>query len=197
MAEYRIWPATDGPASAFNDSNPISQGTEFFVSSPAWVTKIWYWRATVAMGAGPDPVLGQIYRIDGGGLATPLIGTPVEFAAPVILGWQSVSITPILLTSIQRYKTVVYYPTGEYTATPGNNYWTTGGPGETGITNGPLTAVNGADANDGQSSYHIGVGLQYPTNSSSAPNFWIDVSVTDTDPTSSPAKRSAFMAFFE
>ena len=197
MADYRLWPADVTTAAVFDNTAPISQGTEFFVSVTAWATKIWYWRESVAVGVGPDPVLGQIYRIDGGGLATPLLVTPVEFAAPVALGWQSVSIAPIPLNAIQRYKTVVHYPNAQYSAYVGNNYWTPGNPGENGIVNGPLTAVNAADANDGQSSYHSGVGLQYPTDSFAAGNYWIDVTVVDTDPSSSPAKRSAFMSFFE
>jgi hypothetical protein len=196
MAEYRIWPATDGPGVSFNDASPISQGNEFYVSSTAWATKLWYWKATAAMGTDPTlPVLGQLYRIDGGGLATPLLGSPVSFTFPTGLGWQSVDIPPIQLTAVQRYKTVVYYPNGEYTYL--SHYWDAGGPGEFGLTNGPLVAVAANTAVDGQSSYIYGAGLQYPTGNSSAANYWMDVTVTDVNPAGAGPRASAFMSFFE
>ena len=197
MAEYRTWPATSGPGASFNDGTPISQGNEFYVTSTAWATKVWYWRATVGMGVGVDPVLGQIYQINGGGTGTALLVTPVSFAVPGGLGWQSANIPPISLTINQRYKVVIYYPNGEYTATAGNHYWDTGGPGEFGITNGPLLTVGASAATDGQSSYQAGVGPQYPTGNFQAGNYWMDASVTDVNPAGPGPKASAFMTFFE
>ncbi|MGH3409609.1 MAG: hypothetical protein ACRDRJ_45005, partial [Streptosporangiaceae bacterium] len=82
------------------------------------------------------------------------------------------------------------------------DYWSTG-PGGSGISNGPLSAPNEADATSpGQSSYNQGPAFTYPATyaTGGAPNYWVDVEVTPSSgpPVSGPpvANSSGFVAFF-
>jgi hypothetical protein len=193
MTEYRIWPTTDGPAGSFTDGQPVSQGTEFIVTANGWVTKIWYWRATSAMGTTPPQ--GQIFLVTSASTGTP-IDSPKTFPAPTGLGWQSVTLdTPIAVIPGEAYRAVIYHPNGEYTATPGNNYWNAGGPGEFGIVNGILTARAAADSNGGQSTFKYGSGIQYPDSSFNSGNYWVDLSVSNVVPVTGPTNPGAFLEF--
>jgi hypothetical protein len=172
----RIWPATNGPDTSGADSQPVNVATEFNVSVQAWATSLWFYRGTTA--AQPDNL--RLYRVD-----TATTGTVLaEVAAPVLgatLGWREFPITPVELTPGQAYRVAGHFAE-DFTATAG--YWTGGGPGAAGITNGFLTAPNDATATaSDQGSFNYDAAPRMPDNSFGGGNYWMDVTVTDVDPT--------------
>lgn len=173
MTVQRIWPATDGPNTSGSDGQAINVGTEFFVSTPAWVIALRWYRGTTSVNA--DNL--RLYQVTSSSTGTQLAEVLTPATAGV--GWQESSITPVLLTAGVRYKTVAHMP-DHYTATGG--YWTGGGPGSAGITNGFLTAPNTGNADGGgQGTFKYGVAA-FPDGSFNGGNYWVDVVVTDVDP---------------
>ena len=84
------------------------------------------------------------------------------------------------------------------------DYWSAG-EGGSGISAGPLSAPNEADATSpGQSTYNLGPEFTYPAtyDTGGAPTYWVDVEVTlsSAPPTSSSpppiADSAAFLSFF-
>lgn len=173
MTIQRIWPATDGPNTSGSDGQAINVGTEFFVSTTAWVTALRWYRGTTSVNA--DNL--RLYRVTSSSTGTMLAEVASPSAAGV--GWQESSITPVQLTSGVRYKVVAHMP-DHYTATGG--YWTGGGPGGSGIVNGFLTAPDTGNADGGgQGTFLYGV-VAFPGGSFNGGNYWVDVVVTDVDP---------------
>lgn len=172
MADFRLWPATNGPAT--NDTDvPISCGVEFRVTSGAWAREIRFYRGTTGVTGA---VTGQLYTVGGPATGAPVAGTAVTFTLTGT-GWQAASISPpVPLTVGQNYKAVVFFPSN-YTATGG--YWETG-PGVGGIVNGLLTAPDTVGATAGQDTFTAGAAITYPTSTFHGGNFWVDVTVTDT-----------------
>lgn len=179
MTTYRVWPATNGPDTSGSDGTPINLGLEWYVTTTAWSTHARWYRGTV--NVQPDNI--RLYRID-----TPGVYTVVaEITSPTWTGtgWQEPAWpAPVALSPLQPYEVVVHYP-DHYTATGG--YWATGGPGAGGITNGILVAPDTVQASTGsQGAYGYG-SPAFPTGTFNGGNYWVDVVVTDTDPTSGGA----------
>lgn len=173
MTDYSIWPATDGPLSSFDDGVALNVGTEFFVSTTAWVTHLRWWRGTTNVNA--DNL--RLYRVDSASSGTMLAEVTSPAAAGT--GWQVSTITPIQLTAGVRYKVVAHMPT-HYVATGG--YWASGGPGDGGIVNGVLTAPDTANADGGgQGTFKTGA-VAFPDGSFNGGNYWVDIILTNVDP---------------
>jgi len=174
MTTQRIWPATDGPNTSNDDGQAINVGTEFVVSTPAWVTALRWYRGTTSVN--PDSL--RLYQI-----TSPSTGTMLaEVVSPVATGtgWHESPITPVAISAVTRYKSVAHMP-NHYTATGG--YWAGGGPGAGGIVNGFLTAPNTGNAEGGgQGTFRYGV-VAFPDGTFNGGNYWVDVVVTDVDPT--------------
>lgn len=171
MTLYQIWPATSGPGSATVDGG-VDLATEFYVTSAGLVaTGLRFWRADTSIIGS---IVGRIYIVTDASSGTPLSGTDVAFTLSGT-GWQTATFTaPVALTSGQRYRAVVNFPTN-YSAT--GAYWSSGG-GAADIVNGPLTAPTIGNATGGdQGSFVVSGSLAYPTNSFNATNYWIDVNV--------------------
>lgn len=174
MTDYRIWPATNGPNTSGSDGQPINLGTEFYVTSTAWATRIRWYRGTTSVN--PDNL--RLYRVDSASSGTLLREVVSPSASGT--GWQESVISPLSLTLNQRYKVVAHFP-DHYTATPG--YWTTGGPGQGGLTNGLLVAPDTSQAiGGGQGTFEYNASPVFPTGSFNGGSYWVDVVVTDVDP---------------
>jgi hypothetical protein len=177
VTDYRVWPATNGPDSSGSDGTPINLGLEFYVTTQAWCTHARVYRGT----ADVEPDNLRLYQVD-----SPSTGTMLaEITSPVLAGtgWQEVEFdTPIELTPLQAYKIVSHNP-DHYTPTGG--YWAPGGPGEGGITNGILVAPDTSQI-AAQATFGYGAPA-YPTGTFGGGNYWVDVVVTDTDPTAGGA----------
>ena len=184
MATYRLWPATSGPGSVFNDGQPINLGTEFYVTTTAWATHLHFWRGTTAIAG---TVTGAIWRVDNANAGTRLAVATFTLSGT---GWQTVALaTPLQLTATQRYR-VTYHSPNAYVATGG--YFVSGGPGASGITNGILSSPSNANAVGGNGSFIYGAATAFPTSGFNGGNYWADVTVTDVDPSSSaPVQHAA------
>lgn len=177
MTTQRIWPATNGPNTSGSDGQPINVGTEFFVNVPAWVIGLRWYRGTTSVNATNL----RLYRVTSSSSGVVL----AEVTSPVAVGvgWQESLVTPVGLTAGVRYKTVARMA-DHYTSTGG--YWTVGGAGSAGIVNGFLTAPNTGNADGGgQGTFLYGV-VAFPGGSFNGGNYWVDVVVTDVDPTMAP-----------
>lgn len=177
MTDYRVWPATNGPDTSGSDGTPINLGLEFYVTAQAWCTHARVYRGTVDVE--PDNL--RLYQVD-----SPSTGTMLaEIVSPVFggTGWQEVEFdTPVELTPLQAYKVVSHNP-DHYTPTGG--YWAPGGPGEGGRTNGILVAPDTQQV-AAQDTFAYGT-PQFPTGTFNGGNYWVDIVVTDTDPTAGGA----------
>lgn len=172
MTDYSIWPATNGPL-ADNPDSAINLGTQFSVSAQAWVTAIRYFRGTT--NVNPDDV--RLWQVDSASAGTSLASATPPAAGST--GWQDIALaTPVELTPGQVYKVAAHMPT-HYVATP--NYWTVGAGGS-GITNGILTAQSNAASTGGQGTFRVGAAGLFPNSTFNGGNYWIDVIVTDVDP---------------
>lgn len=177
MAVYRIWPSTDGPASSVTDNQPLNLAMEFrSTPGPTWATHLHFYRGDDTI---VGPIVGRLWMVDTPSSGTVVPGSDVTFTLSGT-GWHTVALpSPIPLDSALRYKVAVTFP-DRWTLTGG--YWTSG-PGATGITNGPLTAYSAADASAGQGTFSTGAGTTFPGSSGAGGNYWVDVTVTDVDPT--------------
>lgn len=179
MTAYRIWPSTDGPATANADSESVNLGTEFYVTAQAWLTHLHYYRGTTT----PNPDNARVYRVD-----TESAGTVVAELTPTSsgTGWQTHALaTPVELTPNQRYRVVYHFPflgagIPMYTAT--GSYWAGAGGGASGITNGILVAPNEAGATGADQGSFVYGAVAFPINSFQAGNYWTDITVTDVNP---------------
>lgn len=176
MTIQRIWPVALGP-NADNADAAVNLGVQFTVSVQAWVTALRYYRGTA--NVNPDDL--RLWQVNAPGAGTSLASVIPPAAGS--LGWQEVTLSlPVELTPGQVYKTAAHMPT-HYCATP--NYWTTG-PGGTGITNGFLTAQSSAGSLGGQATFRYGVIGLFPDSTFNGGNYWIDVVVTDVNPSGVP-----------
>jgi hypothetical protein len=171
VTDYSIW-TTDGPFTSSAD-DPVNLGTQFSVSTQAWVIGLRYFRG--ATNVNPDEL--RLWRADSAAAGTSLAS--VIPPAAVTLGWQVVPLgAPVELTPGQIYKSVGHFP-DHYVATSG--YWTSG-DGAAGLTNGILTAQNNDNALGGQGTFKYGAGNQFPDGTFNGGGYWVDVLVTDVDP---------------
>lgn len=176
MADYSIFGTTPGPTTSGGDGTPVNLAHEITVTgSPRWARGLRFYRGTTAI---TGPVTGRLWRATDPGLGELVTGSDVTFSLSGT-GWhEALFPTPIALTA-GIYKPVVHFP-DQFPRTA--DYWAPGGPGEAGITNGPLTAPNNASALDGQGSFSTGPITTYPGSSGNGSGYWVDLLVTDTEP---------------
>lgn len=179
MANYSIWPATNGPSTDDSDpNNPINLGHIFQVSSICWIIKIRFWRGTTNVQGSPE---GRVFS---GVAGAKISGTETTFTLSGT-GWQESSLAaPVQLAANTTYKVVVHFP-NNYTGTGG--YWNSGA-GVGGITNGPLIAPDAGGVplslggiQQGSFKYSVSPDVN-PDQYFNGGNYWIDLVVTDTDP---------------
>lgn len=180
MANFRLWPSTDGPGAASIDGTAVSLATEFYITSTGWLTHLWFWRPTTQV---TGTITGRVYAVATG---TAVSGTDVTFTVSGT-GWISAALaSPVSLATNTRYRAVVHFPSNYASTT---SYWSTG-PGGSGITSGILTAPGsggGPTQSSFQGAFNYGATISFPNNQFSASGYWVDVTVTDTDPGQTPS----------
>jgi len=184
VTDYRVWPATNGPDTSGSDGTPINLGLEFYVTAQAWCTHARVYRGT----ADVEPDNLRLYLMESAAAGTVL----AEATNPVFsgVGWQEIAFDPpVELTPLQAYKVASHNP-DHYTATGG--YWAPGGPGEGGRINGILVAP---DTNQTAAQATFGYGAPgFPTGTFGGGNYWVDVVVTDVDPSGGEVDSSGTAA---
>lgn len=171
MTDYSIFTA-DGPFTSSAD-DPVNLGHQFSVDTQGWVIGLRYFRG--AVNVNPDEL--RLWRADSSAAGTSLASVTPPAAST--LGWQTVMLAvPVEITAGQIYKTVGHFP-DHYVATSG--FWTSG-DGAAGIVNGILTGQNNDNSLGGQGTFKYGAENQYPDGTFNGGGYWVDVLVTDVDP---------------
>lgn len=184
-ATYRAFPTAQPTGfSVPSTSNDYTLAMQFSLSSPCTLQKIWHYSPS---GSVVLPSRCGIWDVTS---TTEVAGTdnsspswllPGGGAASAGAGWVycDYSSAGVTLNASQNYKVSTFYgasTTNKWLAVT-TGYWTTGGPGASGITAGPLTVPNNAGASPGQDSWNNGATWTYPATSNSPENDWIDVEV--------------------
>lgn len=206
---YRLWPNKydTGPGTSADDSVNYVVATEVHLSQPCTLNNIWYYSPA---GAAQLATECGVWSIGTSELVTGN-QSPSWSGAPGS-GWVSCAFTGVTL-SAGKYRVAIYNGAArpDQWSPKQLNYWDTG-PGQNGITNGPLYAPGLADASTadiyqgsgqepGQSVFAVGPPNQYPHLyvDGLAQNYWVDIDVTPAGgSTASPptVNSGAFLTFF-
>ena len=179
MADFRLFPATSGPDTADIDTGAVNLAVEFYVTSAASLTSIWFWNPQFG-NANTTPRVGSLGQVNSASYGTVVSG-PHTVMANARNSWNEFVLDePFVLTPNQRYRAVVLHPAGRYGSTA--SYWLSGA-GSSGITEGALVGPSNADAvgND-QGAYAYDSAPAFPVDSFKGGNYWTDITVTVVDP---------------
>lgn len=148
---YRLYPnkSETNSATVPDLSVNYSVATEFHLSRPCYLSKIWYYSPA---GTAQLATSARIWTVAGPDAGTSLVtSTSPSWSGAAGSGWISTAFTGTVLPA-GIYKASIYNgvvsPDGWSAKDASTNYWGTGGAGVNGITWGPLTApgLSGASA---------------------------------------------------
>ena len=155
-----IWSTPVTPTNpSFNDPNAIELGVRFQTDVAGYITGIRFYK-----GAG-NTGLHVANLWDSSGL---LLASAV-FQSETATGWQQVNFAPVPVASNTTYVASYHAPNGNYAAD--SNFFSTAG-----VDNPPLRALSNAAAG-GNGVFAYGPS-SFPSNSSNASNYWVDVVFT-------------------
>jgi hypothetical protein len=159
------------------DTASVTLGTEFYVTSAAWLTAFRYPQA-----ASGDSTMSArqvaLYEANTGAL---VLG-PFTMPAPVAGTWCVYTLAiPFSLTLNQRYRVGIFHPNGAYTATA--SYFNAG-TGSITTTKGDFFVIpNYTDSYaNKQGSFNYSPAIAFPDGTYNACAYYSDVVVTSTDP---------------
>jgi hypothetical protein len=193
MANYRLWPSTNGPSAALAFSGPIVMGVNFSVTaSSCWFSGYYIWCCN--SGQSTAPVKCALLSVVSyqAGVSVTVPGSVVTSATLIPGTWNYVPLASPVQLALGDTLIAAFGMNNAFPIT--QNYWTAGGPGVNGITNGPLVAysdqafaggTNGNPAGLSQGLYSIAGNdptTSYPGSANASYNGWIDVQITDTAP---------------
>jgi len=163
--------ATGSSLTADNAGNTI--GVQFSVSRAGTLAAIWFYSAPTAIEL-PQHI--ALFRVSGASLVASQVPT---WSGAAGSGWvRAPFTTPPALTAGTAYKACVHDASGINYYSTTAHYWDTG-PGQNGITSGPLSAPNNAGGDGGQDTFtEPSVTVLYPATSFNASNYWVDPEVT-------------------
>lgn len=199
---YRLWPSIPNPPGRIADSaSNFTLATEFSLSENCALDRIWFYSPS---GTSQLPTECGIWNVSSTTLVPGADDSSPSWSGAAGSGWVycDYSSAGVTLTADTNYKVAVVNgaasPESWNSATIG--YWSTG-EGGNGISSGPLSAPNEADATSpGQSTYNPGPDFTYPAtyDTGGAPTYWVDVEVTPSSapPRAESSASSAFLAFF-
>jgi hypothetical protein len=160
-----IWNASNAPTNVDGgDNNAVEMGVKFRADSDGSVIGVRFYKATTNTGTH----VGHIWSSSG-----TLLGT-ATFTGESKSGWQQVNFTtPISVVANTTYVVSYFAPVGHYSA---DTYFFE----QSGVDNPPLHALaNGVDGSNGV--YIYGSAGGFPTFSSLATNYWVDVVYTSSN----------------
>ncbi len=180
-----IWSdaATPTNPDTTNDSGSINIGTKFQSSESGYILGVRFYKGTGNTGTH----VGALWTSSGTLLAS------VTFTNETASGWQEAFFSsPVAITANTTYVISYYAPNGNYAADA--NYFAASG-----VTNGPLTALQNNDSNGdgGNGIYAYVAANSFPNQTYNAANYWVDPVFTtsqNTIPTvtmSSPASGAS------
>jgi hypothetical protein len=183
MTTYTLFQQSlTGRGVATNDSNAYTLGVQFSVSESVTLMSVWFYSGA---NAAALPSTTVVFDADTQTQVAGTLDTSPDWSGAAGSGWvQNLNyasggpLAGISLSSGTNYVVAAFSPGGSawYSDTGTNSYWETG-PGASGITNGPLSAPNSANALHGQAVYNAGGTLTFPISSSAGFDFGVDVGV--------------------
>jgi hypothetical protein len=180
VPDYTLFGTTPGPADSATDGQPLNLAHQINTTAPCWAKGLRFYRGNLDI---TGTITGRLWTAAAPATGSAVPGTDVTFTLDG-LGWHTALFPAPVELPVGSYKAAVRFP-DRWPLTTG--YWFTGGPGENGITSGPLTAPNATSSLDGQGSFSTGALTTYPaTGASNRANYWVDLLVTDTDPEGGP-----------
>jgi hypothetical protein len=180
MTDYSVFGALTGPTDVVADDAPYTMGLEFDVDEICWLKKIEFWQAS---GGSPSTSTRKalLFSVTDATTGVNINLGDNDFPATVN-GWNSfVPTTPPQVSPGTVYRACVYHPDGRYSAT--SNYFSSG-DGADPIITGPVRVMDADLATGGdQCSFVNNVTPQFPTASFNSTFYWINIVLTDVDPT--------------
>jgi hypothetical protein len=181
---YRIWPNQPDPYDWQYDTptNNWTLGTEFLLSQACTLDNIWFYSPP---GTSQLPTECGIWNVVDKTIVSGTDNASPSWSGAAGSGWVSCSYSGVALPP-GDYKVTVFngassVVTWSATSFP---YWSSPGFGANGITNGPLSVPNDADATSpGQSTYQQATSFTYPYTYApriGSATYWVDVEVTPT-----------------
>ena len=181
-ASYRLWPNQPVPYK-WQPDTPFSNwtlGTEFQLSQSCTLDNIWFYSPS---GTAELPTECGIWDVSSQTLVSGTHNTSPSWSGAAGSGWVSCSYSGVTLPA-GDYKVTVFNGASTVDAWSSTTYpyWSSPGLGANGITAGPLSAPNDANATSpGQSTYHQGTSFAYPDTYASgigSATYWVDVEIT-------------------
>ncbi|WNO26020.1 hypothetical protein SEA_WILDWEST_1 [Arthrobacter phage Wildwest] len=174
MALFNLFDGTPALGKG-NDASPLTLGTEFYVTSPAWLTQI---RHLTASEGSLARRTGAVFAAATGAL----VAGPFQMPVPVHGEWCALDLPDAVeLTPGVHYRVAIFHPEGDYPAT---GYYF---DDEAARYSGPVVVPNVFDAVAGaQGSYKYDAYLAFPDNSFNATAYFSDVTISDVDPSYVP-----------
>lgn len=204
-SSHRLWPNYPTiPATSNDDNLAQTFGTEFLLSEACTLNNIWFY-SPPAVSPPALPTICAVWDVKTQQVVSGTQNGAPSWSGAAGSGWVACEYSGVTLPA-GDYKVSVYTPGGSdnfYQET--EDYWGTGA-GANGITSGPLTAPNAANATaPGQVTYYHGA-FAYPDTFDSdfdGQNRWLDIEVTPSKSTGvsstanfSTANSKAFLTFF-
>jgi Domain of unknown function (DUF4082) len=165
------------PAVSGTPSGNITLGLQFSLSTAASLTGIWFYSAS---GAGL-PGACCVYTTGGGAQVAGTVNSSPSWSGVGGSGWVKCSYDGSVTLAASTNYTLAIFDSSSSVWAYQSNYWTTGGPGASGLVSGIITAPNTSTATHGQCPSGNGSSLTFPNSNENAPSgYWIDVELTIT-----------------
>jgi hypothetical protein len=165
-----IWSPSETPGIASHwDTKAVELGVKLRSDVAGYITGIRFYKGTANTGTH----VAHLWTRSGTRLAS------ASFTSETAGGWQQVDFaTPVAITANTTYVASYYAPVGGYARDPG--YFT-----GSGVDNGVLHALaDGVDGGNGV--YYYGAVGGFPSLTSNASNYWVDVTFTTASDTTPP-----------
>jgi predicted secreted protein len=158
-ATSTIWSGSAAPGTAsLNESNPLELGVKFRSDVAGYIRGIRFYKGSLNTGTH----IGNLWTTSGTQLAT------ATFTNETASGWQQVNFaTPVAIAANTTYIASYFAPQGGFAVD--TNYFASAG-----VDNGTLHALSNAAAT-GNGVFLYGSVSQFPVNTFSASNYWVDV----------------------
>lgn len=170
MTGYTLFGQTGG-TTLNGDTTGYTFTMQFSLSQALPLTGVWWYSAP-----GATVLPGQCGVFDDTTQDLAASDTSPSWSGDAGSGWVRCPFDgSVTLEKGTAYKVAVCYAGGSEWYSNSNAYWSSGAGGN-GLTNGPITAPNSADAAPGQDAYADSSVLTYPT-TTLADNYWVDVEV--------------------
>lgn len=191
--KYNLFPNTVTYPDQAIDGSGLTLGTEFYVTSPAYVTAFRYMQPTIGT---LTPRQMSLYSTTNGTASTKVSPTYV-MPTPVAGQWCYLQLpSPIPLVTSTRYRIGAFHPASSGFART-TSYFQGGSGGAGAVTTtigGYLVRPNHADSlNTAQGAYTPGAAIAFPSSVFSYPSYYSDIEITTDAPTAAYIVGTSFL----